>query len=206
MTLIRIPLFPLPLVLFPHAILPLHIFEPRYKQMIRECIDSESKFGVILAGDRGIAKVGCAAEVTEVTRQFDDGRMDIQVEGRGAFEIESVVEEKPYYEANVRMLEDDTDAKNTAIPESLLELYARCHILFFGSEPEEFDRDNNASLAFAIAEGLPLDLEDKQTILALRDENERLARLVPMLKQLIPQAEVRYRMRRKAGGNGHASA
>jgi Lon protease-like protein len=88
----------------------------------------------------------------------------------------------------------------------LLELHARCHILFFGSEPEEFDRDNNASLAFAIAEGLPLDLEDKQTILALRDENERLARLVPMLKQLIPQAEVRYRMRRKAGGNGHASA
>jgi len=206
MTLIRIPLFPLPLVLFPHAILPLHIFEPRYKQMIRECIDAESKFGVILAGDRGIAKVGCAAEVTEVTRQFDDGRMDIQVEGRGAFEIESVVEEKPYYEANVRMLEDDTDAKSAAIPENLLELYARCHILLFGGEPEEFDRDNNESLAFAIAEDLPLDVEDKQTILALRDENERLARLVPMLNQLIPQAEVRYRMRRKAGGNGHASA
>jgi Lon protease-like protein len=206
MTLIRIPLFPLPLVLFPHAILPLHIFEPRYKQMIRECIDAESKFGVILAGDRGIAKVGCTAEVTEVTRQFDDGRMDIQVEGRGAFEIESVVEEKPYYEANVRMLEDDTDAKNAAIPENLLELYARCHILLFGGEPEEFDRDNNESLAFAIAEDLPLDVEDKQTILALRDENERLARLVPMLNQLIPQAEVRYRMRRKAGGNGHASA
>jgi Lon protease-like protein len=204
--LIRIPLFPLPLVLFPHAILPLHIFEPRYKQMIRECIDAESKFGVILAGDRGIAKVGCTAEVTEVTRQFDDGRMDIQVEGRGAFEIESVVEEKPYYEANVRMLEDDTDAKNAAIPENLLELYARCHILLFGGEPEEFDRDNNESLAFAIAEDLPLDVEDKQTILALRDENERLARLVPMLNQLIPQAEVRYRMRRKAGGNGHASA
>jgi len=206
MTLIRIPLFPLPLVLFPHAILPLHIFEPRYKQMIRECIDAESKFGVILAGDRGIAKVGCAAEVTEVTRQFDDGRMDIQVEGRGAFEIESVVEEKPYYEANVRILEDDTDAKSAAIPENLLELYARCHILLFGGEPEEFDRDNNESLAFAIAEVLPLDVADKQTILALRDENERLARLVPMLNQLIPQAEVRYRMRRKAGGNGHASA
>jgi Lon protease-like protein len=206
MTLIRIPLFPLPLVLFPHAILPLHIFEPRYKQMIRECIDAESKFGVILAGDRGIAKVGCTAEVTEVTRQFDDGRMDIQVEGRGAFEIESVVEEKPYYEANVRILEDDTDAKSAAIPENLLELYARCHILLFGGEPEEFDRDNNESLAFAIAEDLPLDVEDKQTILALRDENERLARLVPMLNQLIPQAEVRYRMRRKAGGNGHASA
>jgi len=206
MTLIRIPLFPLPLVLFPHAILPLHIFEPRYKQMIRECIDAESKFGVILAGDRGIAKVGCTAEVTEVTRQFDDGRMDIQVKGRGAFEIESVVEEKPYYEANVRMLEDDTDAKSAAIPENLLELYARCHILLFGGEPEEFDRDNNESLAFAIAEDLPLDVEDKQTILALRDENERLARLVPMLNQLIPQAEVRYRMRRKAGGNGHARA
>ncbi|MGC1685888.1 MAG: LON peptidase substrate-binding domain-containing protein, partial [Candidatus Acidiferrales bacterium] len=152
MTLIRIPLFPLPLVLFPHAILPLHIFEPRYKQMIRECIDTESRFGVILAGERGIAKIGCTAEVTEITRQFDDGRMDIQVEGRSPFEIESVVEEKPYYEANVRMLEDETDAKSAAIPEGLLEVYARCHILLFGSEPEEFDRENNESLAFAIAE------------------------------------------------------
>jgi Lon protease-like protein len=169
MTVIRIPLFPLPLVLFPHAIVPLHIFEPRYKQMIRECVDSESRFGIILAGERGTAKIGCTAEITEITRQFDDGRMDIQVEGRSPFEIESVVEEKPYYEANVRMLDDETDAKSAPIPEGLLEVYARCHILLFGSEPEEFDRESNESLAFAIAEDLPLDVEYKQTILASRD-------------------------------------
>jgi Lon protease-like protein len=206
MSLIRIPLFPLPLVLFPHANLPLHIFEPRYKQMIRECVESELKFGVILAGERGIAKIGCTAEVVEVTRTYDDGRMDIQVEGHAVFEIESVVEEKPYYEADVRLLEDDTDAKSATIPEGLLDLYAHCHVLLYGGEPEEIDRDDNESLAFAIAESLPLDVEKKQTILALRDENERLAQLLPMLKQLIPQAEVRYRMRRKASGNGHAQA
>ncbi len=206
MSSIRIPLFPLPLVLFPHANLPLHIFEPRYKQMIRECVDGETKFGVILAGERGIAKVGCTAEVVEVTRTFEDGRMDIQIEGHRAFEIESVVEEKPYYEANVRILEEDTDPKIAEIPEGLLDVYARCHALLYGSEPEEIDRDVNESIAFAIAENLPFDLEDKQTILALRDENDRLAHLLPMLRQLIPQAEVRYRMRRKASGNGHAQA
>ena len=106
-------------ILFPQALLPLYIFEPRYKQMIRECIDAESKFGVILAGDRGIAKVGCTAEVTEVTRQFDDGRMDIQVEGRGAFEIESVVEEKPYYEANVRIIQQHDTATSELISRML---------------------------------------------------------------------------------------
>ncbi len=206
MSLIRIPLFPLPLVLFPHANLPLHIFEPRYKQMIRECIEGASKFGVILAGERGVAKVGCTAEVVEVTRQYDDGRMDIQAEGHSVFELESVVEEKPYYEADIRILEEDTDPRGASIPEGLLDLYARCHVLLYGGEPEEIDRDDNESLAFVIAENLPLDLEDKQTILALRDENERLARLLPVLKQLVPQAEVRYRMRRKAGGNGHAQA
>ncbi|MFZ0039381.1 MAG: hypothetical protein WAK91_18285, partial [Candidatus Acidiferrales bacterium] len=90
--------------------------------------------------------------------------------------------------------------------EGLLDVYARCHALLYGSEPEEIDRDVNESIAFAIAENLPFDLEDKQTILALRDENDRLAHLLPMLRQLIPQAEVRYRMRRKASGNGHAQA
>jgi len=206
MSPVRIPIFPLALVLFPHASLPLHIFEPRYKQMIRECIEGDARFGVVLAGERGVAKVGCTAEVVEVTRQYGDGRMDIQVEGHDVFEVEKVFEEKPYYEASVRMLEDDTDAKAAKIPDELLELYSRCHILLYGGEPEAVDRDEQESLAFAIAENLPFELHDKQAILALRDENERLVQLVPMLKQLIPQAEMRYRMRRKASGNGHARA
>jgi Lon protease-like protein len=204
MTFLRIPLFPLPLVLFPHANLPLHIFEPRYKQMIRECIDHPSEFGIVLIREGGAMKIGCTAAVVEVTRQYDDGRMDIQVEGGSAFEIQEVFKEKPYLEARIELLAEDGDPKTAKIPQDLLDLYGQCHMLLFGSDPEAIDRDENESVAFAIADSLPLDLEEKQIILAMRNENERLARLVPMLQQLVPRAEVRHRMRQKAGGNGHA--
>lgn len=206
MTLTRIPLFPLPLVLFPSANLPLHIFEPRYKQLIRECVEASSSFGVVLARGGGISKIGCTAEVIEVTRQYEDGKMDVQVEGGSAFEIQEVFEEKPYLEARVKMFEEEGDPSSVIIPEGLLDLYARCHVLFFGGEPEPIEREEDESLAFAVAESLPLDLEEKQTILSLREENVRLERLSSMLQQLIPRAEIRHRMREKAGGNGHPRA
>jgi len=204
MTFARIPLFPLPLVLFPHANLPLHIFEPRYKQMIRECIEKKSEFGIVLARGGGITKIGCMAEVVEITHQYDDGRLDIRVEGHDIFEIQEVFEEKPYLEASVRTLDEDGNPKLAHIPEGLMELYSRCHVLLFGGEPEEINREEWESLAFAIAESLPLDLDEKQTILSLRNEHERLVQLATMLRQLIPRAELRHRMREKAGGNGHA--
>jgi Lon protease-like protein len=204
MTSTRIPLFPLPLVLFPHANIPLHIFEPRYKQMIRECIDHDSEFGVVLVREAGAMKIGCTAAVIELTRQYDDGRMDIQVEGGSVFQVHEVFEDKTYLEARIELLEEDGDPKAAKIPDKLLDLYGECHMLLFGADPEAIDRDENESVAFVIAENLPLDLAEKQTILSIRNENERLARLVPMLRRLLPRAEVRHRMREKAGGNGHA--
>ncbi|MGB9404239.1 MAG: LON peptidase substrate-binding domain-containing protein [Candidatus Acidiferrales bacterium] len=206
MDAIRIPLFPLPLVLFPNADLPLHIFEPRYKQMVHECIVAQTEFGVVLAREQGVAKIGCAAEVIETTREYPDGRMDIMVQGRSAFEVVEIFQEKPYFEAAVRYLSDEGDPKSAVTPARLLETYARCHTLLFGGPPDEIDRQEIESIAFLIANELPLELEDKQTLLMLRDENERLARLLPMIEQLLPRAESRYRARQKASGNGHAHA
>jgi Lon protease-like protein len=84
---VRIPIFPLELVLFPEMILPLHIFEPRYRLMIRRCLDAPSEFGVVLARAGGIAAYGCTAEIAEVTKDYGDGRVDIVTEGRSVFRI-----------------------------------------------------------------------------------------------------------------------
>src|SRR5579864_2912482 len=83
----RISLFPLDVVLLPGAILPLHIFEPRYRQMVRHCVNEKCEFGVLLALPKGIVRVGCTARVTEVVKRYNDGRMDIISVGRSPFRI-----------------------------------------------------------------------------------------------------------------------
>jgi Lon protease-like protein len=200
----RITLFPLQLVLFPHGAVPLHIFEPRYKELMRRCIDGESEFGIVLEQDGGLAKIGCTAQVVEITQEYEDGRMDIAVEGRRIFEIVELFQDKPCLEAMARIVTDEPDPKTIAAPEEVMAAYEKCHELLYGSTPDEIDREEHPSLAYAIAEDLPLDLDDKQTLLGLRDENERLAQLLPMIQQLVPRAQTRQRMRQKAGGNGHA--
>ena len=204
MTSERITLFPLQIVLFPHAAVPLHIFEPRYKELIRRCAETDTEFGIVLEQGGGLAKIGCTAGLVEISQEYDDGRMDIAVEGRRVFEVLELFQDKPCLEALGRILTDEPDPKNIAAPEEVMAAYEKCHELLYGSTPDEIDRDEHPSLAYAIAEDLPLDLEDKQLLLALRDENERLVRLLPMIQQLVPRAESRQRMRQKAGGNGHA--
>lgn len=204
MTPERITLFPLQVVLFPQAALPLHIFEPRYRELIRRSVETESEFGVVLERGVGVAKIGCTARVIEVTQEYEDGRMDIAVEGRRVFEILELFQDKPCLEANAGFLADEPDPKTVEAPAEVIAAYEKCHELLYGSTPDDFNRDEHPSLAYAIADDLPLDLDDKQTLLGLRDENERLAQLLPMIQQLVPRAQVRQRMRQKAGGNGHA--
>ena len=79
-----LPLFPLDLVLFPGAALPLHIFEPRYQEMISECLDRKKSFGVVRAKEEGVAEIGCTAEIITVAKKYPDGRMDIVTEGTRA--------------------------------------------------------------------------------------------------------------------------
>src|SRR6266851_9190223 len=92
----RIALFPLNVVLLPGATLPLHIFEPRYRQMVRRSVDKKSEFGVLLALPKGIVRVGCTAEITEVVKRYNDGRMDIITVGRSPFRITELVNSDEY--------------------------------------------------------------------------------------------------------------
>ena len=102
-----LPLFPLDLVLFPETALPLHIFEPRYREMISECLAEKKHFGVVRAKDDGIAEIGCTTEIVDVPKKYDDGRMDILTLGRERFEVMHVNQERSFLQAEVVYSQDE---------------------------------------------------------------------------------------------------
>ncbi|HTV57421.1 MAG TPA: LON peptidase substrate-binding domain-containing protein [Verrucomicrobiae bacterium] len=211
----HIPIFPLSLVLFPGATLPLHIFEPRYKLMIRRCLSEHLPFGVILASSKGIALVGTTAEIVQTIKEYPDGRMDILTMGQSVFSVKELIDTKEYYEAVVEYPADSPQAQSplpaAAPPQSndpllqaeLVAQFNRCHILLFGrpwSSPQESE---DFPLSFTLAALLPLDLVVQQRLLELRGERVRRDYLLECISRLLPEIAERQRIRRSVGGNGH---
>ena len=107
MRLERIPLFPLNVVLLPGAALPLHIFEPRYRQMIRQCLENKTEFGLLLSLPKGIVRVGCSAEIIDVVKRYNDGRYDIITVGRSPFRIVELLNPEVFAEEGLpRSIQD----------------------------------------------------------------------------------------------------
>ena len=203
----RIPLFPLNVVLLPGATLPLHIFEPRYRQMVRRCVDEKSEFGVLLGLPKGIVRVGCTAQVTEVLKRYNDGRMDIITVGRSPFRITKLINADAYakdalLEGDVDLL-DDRDARVDARMRSeLSRLYEVCHTLVFDDYPKNIEAEAPEYLSFVVAATLPLDLMWKQQVLELRSEADRQERLVGYLREWAPHLQKQEKSRARAGGSG----
>src|SRR5277367_17546 len=169
----RIPLFPLNVVLLPGADLPLHIFEPRYLEMVNGCLKEKSEFGILLALPKGVARVGCTAEIIEVVRRHDDGTMDILTIGREPFRVLEFYEQNPLAEGDVDYLEDRDTRANMPMRRELIELYETCHTLIFEDYPKNTSGEDSDQISFAIAGALPMDLLWKQQILELRSEADR---------------------------------
>jgi ATP-dependent Lon protease len=199
----RIPIFPLDVVLFPGMPLPLHIFEPRYKSMTRRCIAEHLPFGLILAGERGMATVGTTAEIIQKVRDYPDGRMDILTIGYSIISVKQIFDSEEYYEALVDYLSDAVFTEDPSIRSELLAEFNRCHILLYGQSWSPSRDDEGLPLSYLLAARLPLDLLDKQKLLEEREESVRRSFLQQSLARLIPQIAERQRIRRSAGGNGH---
>src|SRR4029077_21079613 len=105
-----LPLFPLDLVLLPGTPLPLHIFEPRYREMVSECLDRSQHFGVVRGKDQELAEIGCTAEILTVTKKYPDGRMDIVTEGRARFEVIQLNQERSFLQAEVLYLQEEPES------------------------------------------------------------------------------------------------
>jgi len=198
----RIPLFPLNVVLLPGEQLPLHIFEPRYRRMIRECQEKESPFGMLLALQDGVVRVGCTAEIEVVTKRYDDGRMDILSVGRQPFRVLQLFQDDPLLQGNVDYLEDRDSRVDAATQQQLMTFYESCYTLVFSGMPPQLDSTLSNSVSYSIAAILPLDLRWKQGILELRSEQERQERLIRYLREWALHLQKVAVKRARGAGNG----
>ena len=198
-----LPLFPLDLVLLPGTPLPLHIFEPRYQEMISECLERSQHFGVVRGKNQDLAEIGCTAEILTVTKKYPDGRMDIVTEGRARFEVIQLNQERSFLQAEVLYLQDDPEVASQEEMAQAMKLHGEIMALA-GAAPEKSEEIDQGLLSFHLAGSLPLDLDFKQTLLGLKSEAERLRAIISFFDTILPTMRRTVHVRRKAGGNGHA--
>ena len=199
-----IPLFPLNVVLMPGAPLPLHIFEDRYKQMVDECLQQESEFGMVFADESGTRKVGCTAKIVELVERYDDGRMLILVEGSRRFKLNNVLTGKPYYVGEIEYFEEEPEDENVqSLAEECIALLERVvEAATEGSVGIEIEPPYR-NLSFAIAGRVEFEPEMRQQILELTSEKQRLEKVKELLTAAAERLERERRARDKAQTNGH---
>jgi Lon protease-like protein len=195
-------LFPLDVVLFPGTPLPLHIFEPRYKEMIGECLEQKKLFGVIRAQDTTLADVGCTAEILAVTKTYDDGRMDIVAQGRDRFELLQVNQERTFLRGQILYVADEPEKPTSQERDHAIELHRQ--ILALANAQQDLPEGEEPPLSYHLAGSLPLDLDFKQKLLGLRSEARRIQTVIEYFEGILPSLRRAVVIRRKAGGNGHA--
>ena len=195
-----LPLFPLEIVVFPGAPLPLHIFEPRYKEMIGECLSQERPFGMVRAKENALSAIGCSARIINVIKKYEDGRMDIAAEGAQRFEIIQVNQERSFLQAEVAFFDDEPSIVSKSAADTVVQLHEQLFAVM--GQTVEVDRDA-AYLSYRLAQDLPVDLDFKQTLLEMKSEAERVEILTEYYRATIPKIENSLRVRQRASGNGH---
>ena len=197
-----IPLFPLNVVLMPGAPLPLHIFEDRYKQMVNECLEEETEFGMVLADESGTREVGCTARIVELVERYEDGRLVILVEGSRRFRLNNIMTGKPYYVGEVEYLEDEGEEDVVSLAEECIKLLERVvEAATEGSVGIEIEPPYR-NLSFAIAGRIEFDVETRQQILELSTERERLEKVRELLSAAADRLERERKAREVAQTNG----
>jgi len=199
-TIERFPLFPLGLVLLPGELVPLHIFEERYRLMIGECLTEEREFGIIWLADDALKDVGCAARITQVLERFEDGRLNIAVQGTTPFRLERRIGDLPYPAGDIELLSDEPAVDEPAL-ERARSGYADLVERVTDTRPEP---ETLAELdAYGMAATLDIALAAKQTLLELRSEPARLEQLEGLFAETLERIETAARVAEQASGNGH---
>ena len=199
----RLPLFPLGLVLLPAEVVPLHIFEERYKLMVGECLEKETEFGILWMADGGLRKVGCTARVTQLLETLEDGRMNILVQGAEPFRLVRRIEDMPYPAGDVELLDEDEEdaATDPSAGAGAREQYADLVERVTDARPSE---DDLAQLdAYGMAATLDFALDAKQDLLELRSERLRMERLGELFASTMERLERAEATAEMAKGNGH---
>ncbi len=198
----EIGLFPLGLVLLPTEQVPLHIFEPRYRELIAECLETEQPFGLVYADDDGLRRIGTLATVVEVTDRFEDGRLNIVVEGGERFRLVDLTDGRSFHTGTVETIEDDDDPPPQADVERALVVFRRL-VELTGAEVE-VPTDVTVQPSFEIGSRFELAPELKLELLEEASERRRLVRLCEILETIAAAVERQREVSALAQTNGRA--
>lgn len=199
----KIPLFPLNLVAFPGESLKLHIFEKRYRQLVKDCVGNELFFGIVPVMEKKLADIGTEMEITEVVHVYPDGKMDISTKGHGPFELlefQEKIEDKLYPGGEVKLLEDVDDSNlmlQTQVFERIKRLYKAMNMNLSLPEPDYAFRIYN------IAHKIGLNTSQEIELLRIRSEVDRLSYVKDHLDNLIPVVSQMEELRNRVRMNGH---
>ena len=204
-TIKNLPLFPLKAVLFPGSLLPLHIFEERYKTLINECIESGSEFGINFVEGEKTDPIGCTASVKQVLKRYDDGRMDIVVEGNLRYTLKQLVEnEAPYFVGEVSFFDDNQEEVNKSLRLQVVEMYEQfTDVVFNATAPSASTRESDERISFFLVQKSGLELKERQNFLSVRSENERLAVLKRHFEAMLPLIASRDKYERLVVNDGY---
>jgi len=197
----RFPLFPLGLVLLPTEVVPLHIFEERYKTMVSECIEEEREFGIVWMSDAGLRDVGCTAEIAEVLERTEDGRSNILVHGSRPFRLVRRIDDMEYPAGDIELLEEPGDEDVEAeVAEEARERYADLVARVTDTRPEQAELAELDSYRMAATVDFEPDL--KQSLLEQRSEEGRLRMVAEMLTAAMKRIDYAERAGDVARSNG----
>jgi Lon protease-like protein len=194
------PLFPLGLVALPGELIPLHIFEERYKTMIDECIGSEREFGIVWLSDDGLREVGCACAIDRVLERMEDGQMNLIVRGTRPFRVLERQGHLPYPAGVIEFVEDRDDDVDADLARGAHEAYAE---LVKRATDRDPDTDELAGMsAYAMAATVDFGLDAKQGLLDMRSENARLRLVTRLFRAAIKRLELVDKVQERARSNG----
>jgi len=198
----EIGLFPLGMVLLPTEQLPLHIFEPRYRELIAECVDAGQPFGLVYADDDGLRRTGTLASVVEVVERFEDGRLNIVVEGGDRFRLLELTDGRTFHTGTIEPLADADDPPDPADVERGIALFAQL-VELTGADVQVPDEDV-VQPSFSLASRFELAPELKLELLEEASERLRLKRLCEILETVADAVRRQRETAELASRNGHA--
>jgi len=194
------PLFPLGIVALPSEIVPLHIFEERYKTMIAVCQEREQEFGIVWLSDDGLRPIGCACEITEVGEPLEDGRMNILTRGTRPFRVVARQDDQPYPAGTVEFLADREEELLAPVLEDAREAYA--NLVERATEKRPEPQEVEGMSAYAMAATVEFGLDAKQGLLDLRSENARLRLIARLFRAAAKRLDYVERAEERARSNG----
>jgi Lon protease-like protein len=198
----EIGLFPLAVVLVPGELMPLHIFEERYRRLIADCEERGQEFALLYADDDGTRELGCMAELVEVAERFDDGRLNIVVRGGEVVQVLEITRGRAYTTGRVEPVQDDLAVGDEAA--AAVELYRQVATAS-GSEPDPAVSAEAAPVSYVIAARVDFPGAEKQRILEQRSERGRLMVIVELLARALQNLANAAEIADRAHANGKVS-